>query len=61
VSYAGGACRPVDPGRLSCRGTSIQGLVVAAYGLKSYRVFGPDWLDSENFEIQAAIPHGVYL
>ena len=22
-TYGGGPCRPVDPGRLSCRGTSI--------------------------------------
>src|SRR5271157_3973867 len=58
-TYGGGPCKPVDPGRLSCRGTSIQGLVMAAYGVTSYRVFGPDWLGSERFEIQAVMPHGV--
>lgn len=59
LTYGGGPCKPVDPGRLACRGTSIQGLVVAAYGVKSYRVFGPEWLDSEKFEIEAKIPHGA--
>ena len=61
ATYAGGPCKPVDAGRLACRGTSIQGLVMAAYGVKSFRVFGPDWLDSERFEIEATLPHGASL
>ena len=60
VKYAGGRmCAAPDPGMLVCDGTSLRGLVAGAYGLPVFRVFGPDWLDSAKFQINARIPHGA--
>src|SRR5580700_3380266 len=35
---------------------SLKSVIAAAYGLKDHGVFGPSWIDSENFEIIAKIP-----
>jgi uncharacterized protein (TIGR03435 family) len=55
-TYMGGPCTLPNPGTLSCHGTSLRMLVARAYGIQEFRVFGPDWLDSARFEIQARIP-----
>lgn len=59
MKTGGGPCTSPNPGLLLCQGTSLRGLVAGAYGLPNYRVFGPDWLDSARFEIEAKIPHGA--
>jgi uncharacterized protein (TIGR03435 family) len=40
------------------RGTnlSLKNLVLRGYGIRSYQLEGPDWLDSERFDITAKFP-----
>lgn len=53
-----GCSRP-DPGRFTCSGMPLRMLLARAYGLKNYQVFGPSWIDSERFDINAKIPAGA--
>jgi len=48
-----------DPGHLTYNNLSLKNLLVNAYGVKSYQVTGPAWLDSERFDIVAKIPEGT--
>lgn len=43
----------IDPGRFTASNMSLKQLIVVAYGLKPYQVVGPDWMDSERFDVQA--------
>src|ERR1700680_4604883 len=40
------------------RGTnlSLKNLILRGYGIRSYQLEGPDWLDSERFDISAKFP-----
>jgi bla regulator protein blaR1 len=42
-----------DPGRLTIRNASLKFCIEWAYGVKDYQVSGPDWLDSDRFDIVA--------
>jgi uncharacterized protein (TIGR03435 family) len=49
-----------DPGRATYNFASLRDLLVAAYDVKRYQVSGgPDWLDSERFDIVAKVPEGT--
>lgn len=48
-----------DPGRITYSRFGLRGLLVSAYGVQRYQVIGPDWLDSERFEIAATIRPGA--
>src|SRR4029077_8262602 len=48
-----------DPGRINYSGVSLKNLVERAYSIKSYQVSGPDWLDSERFDVVAKLPEGA--
>src|SRR4051794_10001039 len=48
-----------DPGRIDYRGVSLKNLIERAYSIKSYQVSGPDWLDSERFDVSAKLPDGA--
>ena len=37
---------------------SLADLIPIAYGVKPFQVAGPDWLNSERFDIQARMPEG---
>lgn len=52
-------CSTPEPGRFVCVRTSFRGLVMSAYGVNRYQVSGPEWMDSENFEIAAKVPAGA--
>jgi uncharacterized protein (TIGR03435 family) len=39
--------------------TSLKALLMRAYGVKSYQVSGPAWMDTELYEIAAKIPPGA--
>lgn len=45
-----------DPGQLTCTNAPLIVLLTTAYGVKSYQIEGPDWLNSERFDIIAKIP-----
>ncbi|HWC95916.1 MAG TPA: TIGR03435 family protein [Candidatus Sulfopaludibacter sp.] len=46
----------LDPGRLTCSGVTIKALIRRAYSVQDYQISGPDWLDSERYEITAKFP-----
>jgi uncharacterized protein (TIGR03435 family) len=47
-----------DPGQMTYSGMSMKTLLVNAYGVKTYQVSGPAWIDSERFDIVAKVPMG---
>lgn len=49
----------VDPQRAEYSYMTLKQLIANAYGVKGYQVQGPDWLDTERFDIEAKIPDGV--
>jgi uncharacterized protein (TIGR03435 family) len=48
-----------DPGQITYQGRSLKDLISSAYGVKSFQVSGPGWLDTERFDIVAKIPEGT--
>src|SRR4030095_3241826 len=43
------------PGRLIYSGVSLKDCVEPAYGVKRYQISGPDWLDTQLFDITARV------
>ncbi len=58
VRMRGGPGSP-DQGQITYTNTSLKQLIQAAYNVKGYQVSGPNWLDSERFDIAAKIPQGA--
>ncbi len=48
-----------DPGRINYQGLPMRMLLADAYAMKDYQISGPDWLDSERFDVMAKFPEGV--
>ena len=48
-----------DPGQLTYSFATLRMLVTQAYSLKNYQVTGPEWLDSEHFDVVAKVPKGA--
>ena len=48
-----------DPGRLSYPYSTLTALLMTAYGLKSYQVVGPEWLETDHYEVTAKVPGGA--
>lgn len=48
-----------DPGRITWSGATLDDLLAAAYDVKPYQISGPDWLNSERYEIVAKVPAGA--
>lgn len=48
-----------DPGQITYQGRSLKDLISSAYGVKSFQVSGPGWMDTERFDIDAKIPEGT--
>jgi uncharacterized protein (TIGR03435 family) len=44
-----------DPGMVDYKNVSLKTVIARAYGMKDYQVSGPDWLDTERFDIMAKI------
>ena len=55
----GGGPGTADPGRVNWSAASLRDLLMAAYDVKRYQVSGPDWLDTERWEITAKVPDGT--
>jgi uncharacterized protein (TIGR03435 family) len=49
----------LDPGRLTCTNVTLKKLMVESYGVKDYQVSGPDWLNTEIYDIAATLPPGT--
>ena len=48
-----------DPGRVDYQGVSLKALIARAYDVKEYQVEGPQWLESERYDVMAKIPEGT--
>ncbi|SRR5579871_677590 len=48
-----------DPGHIDYRGLPLRMILARAFEVKDYQIIGPDWLDSERFDIMAKVPDGV--
>ena len=51
--------RSTDKGMVRYMGNSLQDIIRTAYRVKDFQIEGPDWLNSERFDIVAKIPEGV--
>jgi uncharacterized protein (TIGR03435 family) len=48
-----------DPGQITWTHATLKSLLMAAYDVKAFQVSGPDWLDTERFDIAAKVPVGA--
>ncbi len=48
-----------DPGRINYTNIPLRRVLLNAYDLSNYQITGPDWLDSQRFDIAATIPAGA--
>jgi uncharacterized protein (TIGR03435 family) len=48
-----------DPGRITWNNATLMAILTTAYDVKRYQVTGPDWLDSERFDVVAKVPAGA--
>src|SRR5437867_4153575 len=52
IGMGGGPGTP-DPGRINWEFVNLRQVLTRAYGVKTYQITGPAWLDSERFNITA--------
>ncbi len=52
-------CELPDPGRFTCSGMPLRGMLMKAFGVKIYQFSGPAWMASERFDIVAKVPAGA--
>ena len=45
-----------DPGRIHYANMSLQNLLLMAYDIQVFQLAGPNWLDTERFDIDAVLP-----
>jgi uncharacterized protein (TIGR03435 family) len=48
-----------DPGRIDYQGLPLRILLSRAFNVKDIQISGPDWLDTERFDVIGKIPSGV--
>ncbi len=48
-----------DPSQITYISLRLKDLLLTAYGVKNYQISGPDWLDTERYDIAAKIPPGT--
>lgn len=48
-----------DPGRIRCEYVTLKALLQRAYKLRPSEIFGPSWLDSARFNVEAKLPAGA--
>jgi uncharacterized protein (TIGR03435 family) len=48
-----------DPGQFRVTANTLKNLLMRAYGVKDDQIAGPDWLDSERYDIVAKVPKGA--
>jgi uncharacterized protein (TIGR03435 family) len=55
----GGPGSAGDPGQITANNMSLMDLMANAYGVQLYQISGPDWMDSQHFDIVAKVPAGA--
>jgi uncharacterized protein (TIGR03435 family) len=58
VGMRGGPGSP-DPGQITYTNVTVKNVLTNAYGVKSFQISGPGWLDSERYDIVAKLPRGA--
>jgi uncharacterized protein (TIGR03435 family) len=58
VGMRGGPGTP-DPGQITYTNVTVKDVLMTAYGVKSFQISGPGWLDSERYDIVAKLPRGA--
>ena len=58
VMLRGGPGTP-DPGQITYTNVTVKNVLTAGYGVKSFQISGPGWLDSERYDIVAKVPRGA--
>src|SRR5687767_11860341 len=48
-----------DPGRVNYKNVSLKDVLQRAYGVRKPQITGPEWLDSDRYDIVAKVPEGV--
>ncbi len=48
-----------DPGRIAYSNLPLLSLLVTAYHMRPFQIFGPDWLKTEKYDVAAKIPDGA--
>jgi uncharacterized protein (TIGR03435 family) len=48
-----------DAGRVTYSNVTLKNVLTRAYGVKPHQISGPDWLDSQRFDITAKLPEGA--
>ena len=49
-----------DPGRMNFQFTTVRDLMANAYDVKRFQISGgPDWMDSQRFDVMAKVPAGT--
>jgi len=48
-----------DPSHVTFSNMPLSRLIMTAWGVKSFQVSGPSWMDSQRFDISAKIPDGA--
>jgi uncharacterized protein (TIGR03435 family) len=49
----------MDPSRITCTNVTLKKLIVESYEMKEYQVIGPEWLNTELYNIEATIAPGT--
>lgn len=55
IGFSGGPGSS-DPGRITYTGVTLKMLLVRAYQVRPYQISGPDWLETERYDILAKLP-----
>src|SRR5215813_9534474 len=55
----GGGPGTQDPSRATYTNYSLKQLITVAYDVKPYQVTGPNWLDTERFDVIGKVPEGA--
>jgi uncharacterized protein (TIGR03435 family) len=45
-----------DPSQISYSRVALKQMILLAYSIKDYQLFGPDWLETERYDVKATIP-----
>jgi uncharacterized protein (TIGR03435 family) len=48
-----------DPGRMRFTDMPLRTLIMRAYGVQSFQVAGPSWMDNQRFDVIAKVPGGA--
>jgi uncharacterized protein (TIGR03435 family) len=47
-----------DPGMVNYQNASLRMMITRAYAVKNFQVTGPDWIDSQGYDVTAKLPAG---